>query len=120
MTSPGLTPVPKMSSTLLRLGLWVLVLVLAAYVIHESYEESTIAEMIPMAALQKVLVLGGLLVAAGILVKIFEKGTKVISKNHCRVCRIVIPSGAIYCRAHLRTILYEEDEKTHHTRTRKT
>lgn len=108
-----------MSSTLLRLGLWVLVLAVAAYVIHESYEESSIVEMIPMAALQKVLVLGGLLVVAGLAVRMFEKGTRVVAKNRCRVCRTVIPSGAIYCRAHLRTILYDEDDKTHHTRIRK-
>lgn len=108
-----------MSSTLLRLGLWVLVLALAAYVIHESYEESSIVEMIPMDALQKVLVLGGLLVAAGIVVRMLEKGTKVVAKNRCRVCKTVIPSGAIYCREHLRTILYDEDDRTHQTRIKK-
>ncbi|HVR37884.1 MAG TPA: hypothetical protein VMU84_02235 [Thermoanaerobaculia bacterium] len=108
-----------MSSTLLRLGLWILVLVLAAYVIHESYSESTIAEMIPMGMLQKVLVLGGALVVLGLVVKVFEKGTKVVSKNRCRVCKTVVPTGAIYCRAHLRAILHDEDEKTHMTHVRK-
>lgn len=108
-----------MSSTLLRLGLWTLVLVLALYVIHESYEDSPIAEYIPMGMLQKVLVLSFGLLAAGVVLRVLEKGTKVVVKNRCAVCRKPIPAGAIYCRAHLRNILHDEDERTHMTRVRR-
>lgn len=108
-----------MSSTLLRLGLWILIIVLALYVVHESYENSPIAEYVPPELMQKALLVGGAAVVAGIILRIFEKGAKVVTKNRCAVCHTVIPSGAIYCRAHLRRILYEEDDRTHMTRVRK-
>jgi hypothetical protein len=108
-----------MSSTLLRLGLWILVIVLALYVIHESFEDQPVAEYIPINMMGKALVVGAILLVAGIVLRIFEKGAKAVVKNRCRVCRTPIPSGAIYCRAHLRTILHEEDEKTHMTRLRR-
>jgi len=108
-----------MSATLLRLGLWILVIVMALYVIHESFEDSPVSEYVPMGMMTKALALGALLIIAGIVLRAFEKGTKAMTKNRCRVCRTPIPSGAIYCRAHLRTILHDEDDKTHMTRLRR-
>jgi hypothetical protein len=108
-----------MSSTVLRIGLWIIVIVLAAYVVHESYEDSPLAERIPMDLLQKALVLGGVVLAAGIVLRFFEKSAKAVLKNRCRVCRTPIASGALYCRDHLRTILHEEDERTHATKIRR-
>lgn len=108
-----------MSSTLLRLGLWILIIVLSLYVIHESFEDSPVAEYIPISMMQKALVLGAALLVAGIGLRVFEKGAKAVTKNRCRVCRTPISAGAIYCRAHLRTILHEEDDKTHMTRLRR-
>lgn len=102
-----------MSSTLLRLGLWIIIIVLALYVIHETYENSPFADVVSVDLMQKALMVGGAAVALGFVLRIFEKGTKVVVKNRCRVCRTAIPPGAIYCRAHLRTILHEEDERTH-------
>lgn len=108
-----------MSATLLRLGLWILVIVMALYVIHESFEDSPVAEYIPVAMMSKALAVGALLLIAGIALRMFEKGSKVVMKNRCRVCRTPIPSGALYCRAHLRSILHDEDDKTHMTRIRR-
>jgi len=108
-----------MSSTLLRLGLWILVIVLALYVIHESFEDSPVAEYIPVNLMSKALALGAILLVSGIVLRIFEKGARAVAKNRCKVCRTPIPSGALYCRQHLRTILHEEDEKTHMTRLRR-
>ncbi|HEU4522474.1 MAG TPA: hypothetical protein VFT12_10745 [Thermoanaerobaculia bacterium] len=107
-----------MSSTLLRLGLWMLVLVLALFVLQTTYGDSPLAEMIPNAMLQQALVLAVLVVIAGLVVKMFEKGKKVVSKNRCRVCSKPIPAGAIYCREHLRNVLELEDRRTHNTRIR--
>ena len=107
-----------MSSTLLRLGLWILVIVLALYVVAESYEDSPVSEFAPAAMLTKALVLGALLIIAGIVLRMFEKGAKVVAKNRCVVCRTPIPHGAIYCRAHLRNVLHREDERTHMTKMR--
>ena len=108
-----------MASTLLRIGLWLLVIVLALYVVHDSLEDSPAAEYVPTALLQKALIAGGALLIAGIVLRIFEKGAKVVAKPRCAVCRTPIPTGAIYCRQHLRTILEEEDERTHMTKIRK-
>jgi predicted nucleic acid-binding Zn ribbon protein len=109
-----------MSSTLLRLGLWTLILVLGLYVIAETYSEAHWVELIPMRMLQQALVVSVILIAAGIVFRLFDKGARVVVKNRCKVCRTPIPSGAMFCREHLRTILSEEDEKTHMTRIRRT
>jgi hypothetical protein len=108
-----------MSSTLLRLGLWTIILVLALYVMHETFESGPAAEYIMPGMLEKILVVGGLLIGAGLVVRLLEKGATVVTKNRCAVCRTPIPNGAIYCREHLRTILHREDERTHLTRVRK-
>ena len=108
-----------MSSTLLRAGLWIVILVLAAWVLHESLEETPAAEFFATGMLEKAVVLGGLLIAAGVVLRMFEKTAKVVTQNRCAVCRKAIPSGAIYCRAHLRNVLHTEDDRTHMTRIRR-
>jgi hypothetical protein len=107
-----------MANTLLRLGLWTLILVLALYVLASTYSEEPWAEMIPTRMLVQALTLGGLLILAGIVLRILGVGVQAVSKNRCRVCRTPIPSGAMYCRAHLRAILHDEEDKTHSTRVR--
>ena len=108
-----------MSTTLLRMGLWTLILVLALYVLATAYPDEPWAEMIPMAMLQQALVVAVVLIIAGGAMSVFGKGAATVAKNRCRVCRAPIPHGAIFCRAHLRTILAEEDDKTHATRVRR-
>lgn len=108
-----------MYATLLRLGLYTLILVLGLYVVHDSFENEPIAEMIPMQMLQQALVVSGVLIAAGIVAYLLSKGSKAMTKNRCRVCKTPIADGAMFCRAHLRTILSDEDEKTHMTRIRR-
>ena len=108
-----------MATTLLRLGLWTVILVLALYVIDEAYPNEPIAELISAPLLQQALAVGVAAIIAGIVVRILGKGAKVVAKNRCRVCRTPIPAGGIYCREHLRTILSEEDDKTHMTHLRR-
>jgi predicted nucleic acid-binding Zn ribbon protein len=108
-----------MSTTLLRLGLWTLILVLVLYVLATTYQEQDWAELIPMPMLQQALVVSGALILLGIVARMFDKGARVVAKNRCRVCRKAVPSGALFCREHLRTMLAEEDQKTHMTRLRR-
>ncbi len=108
-----------MANTLLRLGLWTLILVLALYVLASTYSEERWAEMIPMAMLVQAMTLAVILIVAGIVLRILGVGVKAVSKNRCRVCRTPIPPGALYCRAHLRSILHEEEDKTHASRIRR-
>jgi predicted nucleic acid-binding Zn ribbon protein len=109
-----------MSSTLLRAGLWILILVLALYVLHESFEELPVGEFFAEGLMQKALAFAVLLIVGGLVTRMLEKGAKVVTKNRCAVCRTPIAPGAIYCRAHLRRVLHEEDERTHMTRIRRT
>jgi hypothetical protein len=108
-----------MSSTILRLGLWVILLVVAMYVLQQTFEDAPFVDFFAPAMLQKALVLGGLLVVAGIVLRLLEKGAKVVVKNRCIVCKTPIEHGAIYCREHLRRVLSREDDKTHMTRVRR-
>ena len=108
-----------MSTTILRLGLWTLILVLALYVLASTYHSEPWAELIPMRMLQQALMVAGALIVIGIVLRILGKGADAVRKNRCQVCRTPIPPGAIYCRAHLRTLLAEEDERTHATRVRR-
>jgi hypothetical protein len=108
-----------MSTTLLRLGLWTLILVLALYVLATTYEEQPWTELIPMQMLQQVLVVATGVILLGVMVRLFDKGKKVVVKNRCRTCRTPIAPGALFCREHLRSILSAEDDKTHATRVRR-
>src|SRR4029077_4052039 len=107
-----------MSSTLLRLGLWIIMAVVALYVLHETYAGTPLEGYFSTGMLQKALIVGGLMVVAGMLVRLAEKGAaKVVVKNRCKICKTSIPPGAIYCRQHLRSVLAREDERTHMTRS---
>lgn len=108
-----------MSATLLRLGLWTMILALALYVVDETFADEPIGEIISLSMLTQVLAVGVALTIAGIILRILGKGAAVVTKNRCRVCRTPIPAGAIYCRAHLRNILHEEEDKTHSSRIRR-
>ena len=108
-----------MANTLLRLGLWILILVLALYVLESTYADEPWTEMIPAAMLVQAMVLAALLIVAGLVLRVLGVGARVVTKNRCRVCRTPVPPGAIYCRAHLRNILHEEDDKTHASRIRR-
>lgn len=108
-----------MSNTLLRLGLWIIILVLALYVLESTHGEEHWTAMITTPMLVQALALAVLLIVAGVILRVLGVGARAVSKNRCRVCRTPIPPGAIYCRAHLRSILHEEDDKTHASRIRR-
>lgn len=105
-----------MSSTLLRLGLCIILIVVALYILQQTYQGLPMEEYFATAMLAKALTLGGLLVATGFVVRLLEKGAKAMTKNRCVVCRTPVPSGAIYCRAHLRSVLHREEDRRHMTR----
>ena len=107
-----------MSSTLLRLGLWTLVLIMGLFVVATVYSESQFAEMVTIGLLTQAAGVALLIVVAGVIAKMVEKGKKVVGKNRCRECGKPIPPGAIYCREHLRGVLELEDRRTHNTRIR--
>lgn len=105
-----------MSVTLLRFGLWIVLAGVVLYVLQQTYPNMPAVDYFPPPMLQKALALGGILVAAGFAMRVLEKGAKVVTKNRCTVCRTPIPPGAIYCRAHLRSVLHREEDRTHSAR----
>ncbi len=107
-----------MSSTLLRVGLWIILIVVALYVLHETYEGLPIAEYFATPMMQKGLVVGVLMVGASFAMRILEKGAKAVTKQRCVICKTPVPKGAIYCREHLRNVLHREEDRSHMTRTR--
>jgi len=109
-----------MSSTVLRLGLWIILLVVVMYVLQQTYEDAPFVDFFAPAMLEKALALGGLLVVAGIVLRLLERGAKVVTKNRCVVCKTPVEHGAIYCRQHLRRILRHEEDKSHNTRLPRT
>lgn len=108
-----------MPTTLLRLGLWTVILVLALYVLKETYPDQPFGEMIQASMLQQILVVAVAVIAVGVVMRLFGKGAEAVNKNRCRVCRAPIVSGALYCREHLRNILHDEEDKTHASRVRR-
>lgn len=108
-----------MSATLLRLGLWIILIVVVLYVVHETYPESPVGEYVAIDLLGKVAIVGAGLLIVGIAMRLLEKGSKAVVKHRCAVCRTPIPAGAIYCRAHLRRVLHDEEDRTHGTRVRR-
>jgi hypothetical protein len=109
-----------MSTTLLRLGLWIILLVVAIYVLQQTLEDSPLVEFFNEPLMEKALILGGALLVAGFVSRLFEKTVgKAAVRNHCTVCRAPVPKGAIYCREHLRSVLAREDDRTHATRIRR-
>jgi predicted nucleic acid-binding Zn ribbon protein len=102
------------------MGLWTLVLIMALFVIRESYSHLPIADMIPQRMLEQAMVVAAVAVVAGVALRAFEKTARVVSKgkSRCQVCNKPVPQGAIYCREHLRSMLEREDKRTHSGTTR--
>lgn len=109
-----------MYETVLRLGLWTLILVLVLFVASTSMPELPFLDLVSHELLSQVLIASVVLIIAGVILKIFDRGKKVVVKNRCRVCKAPIVPGALYCRQHLRSILYEEEDRTHGTHPRRT
>ena len=65
-----------MATTLLRLGLWTVILVLVLYVLATTYPDEHWAELISMEMLQQALTLAGIVIATGISMRILGKGAQ--------------------------------------------
>lgn len=103
-----------MSTTLLRFGLYLVVIVLAVFIARDNFQP--LQAYVNDQLLQHTLLAAAAMVVLGVILRMFEKTAKVVNKNRCAVCKTPIPPGAIYCRAHLRSILSDEDDRTHRTR----
>lgn len=97
-----------MSMTLIRLGVWSLVVILAAYVLTETVPDSAIARVITGQLLFLLTQIALGVVALGLLIALGEKLWN-LRRRKCKTCGRPIPSTQIYCRLHLNEVLEEED-----------
>ena len=103
-----------MSASLLRLGLWIILITLAMYVMRDAFEHSSAHDMIQPWFLRDTAILGAAVIAAGVIVSILENiKDKAASQAKCLVCRRPVPRGEFYCRQHLRQILDQDHDRTH-------
>lgn len=97
-----------MSSTFLRLGLWLLVLVMAAYILKETFYEFPLYEIIEDDLLLLILKMAGGIIVIGIALRFFERLSPG-ARSKCAECGAKVTGNAIYCRLHLNQVLEEED-----------
>jgi hypothetical protein len=107
--------IEEMSTTLLRFGLWIVLLVLGAYVLRETFAEAPETEYLAIPFLQKIGSFGLILIAVGAALGFVEKLMRKAQKTRCSVCRKPVLRGELYCRPHLRQMIEEEDDRFHKT-----
>ncbi|HVT44203.1 MAG TPA: hypothetical protein VMT00_07425 [Thermoanaerobaculia bacterium] len=108
-----------MSGTLLRFGLWIILAVLAMYVLSETYENSPLREFVTPVLMQRAGGLGLALVGIGAVVSLFERAARKLNRSFCKTCGRAIPPRTLYCRQHIRSIIEDEHDRTHSTRIRR-
>lgn len=99
-----------MSRTLFHTGLWIVVAVLAAFVLRLSFPES-LGDVLHDRLLTQAGVLGLLLLAVSIPLRLAEKAAGPTSKKKCKICGRPVIAGKFYCREHLRELMAEEEER---------
>ena len=101
-----------MSDTFLRFGLWIVIGVLAFYIVGDSVgqENLILGELIKPAFVVKIGQFGIALIGLGIVTKVIEK-LKPPPRARCQTCGRTIPKGDIYCGTHMRDVLEQEDLK---------
>lgn len=93
-----------MALVLFRIGIWILLAVLAAWVLRDGvlkdFARFMTDEIITWAGISGFGVIG-----LGFLVLIYEKLSAGPKRNKCKVCRRPVIAGEFYCREHLRDIV---------------
>ena len=107
-----------MSHTFLRFGLWIILLVLALYVVRETFGANAGGEFITDDILKKSAAFGVILLSAGIVSWVLEKVFSKVKLRHCALCSQSVAKGEIYCRTHLRQLLEREDTINRRSRVR--
>lgn len=106
-----------MSATLLRTGLWIILITLALYVMRDAGA----GDLIKPWFLRYAAIAGGGVLLAGVIVSIIENiHDRALRQSKCLVCRRPVSRGEFYCRQHLRKILEEDHDRTHSSRLPKT
>lgn len=101
---------------LMRIGLWLILIVLALALLREGLLDPTGDPAIASGPLiEKGLILGAGLTVLGAFFRLIQKLFGAPPKSRCRECRRPVPKGDIYCRVHLRNIVFEEEDRKRRT-----
>lgn len=99
---------------LIRIGLWLVLIVLALALLREGLLDPASDLAVASGPLiEKGLILGVALAAVGAVLWVFQKLLGAPPKSRCRECRQPVPKGDLYCRRHLRQIIFEENDREH-------
>lgn len=93
-----------MAITLFRLGLWILLAVLATWVLRDNVL-SDAAQFLNAQLLNRAGLLGIGTIALSVVALVFEKLTSGPVKRKCKTCGKPTIAGEFYCRPHLRDIM---------------
>lgn len=103
-----------MSARLIRIGLWLVLIVLALALLREGLLDPAGDLAVASGPLiEKGLLLGAGLTVAGVILWLIQKLLGSTPKGRCAKCRRPVPKGDIYCRVHLREIVYDEEDRGH-------
>lgn len=101
-----------MSPGLMRIGLWLILIVLALALLREGLLDPAGDLAIASGPLiEWGLLVGAALTAIGAVFWILQKLLGSPPKSRCRECRRPVPKGDLYCRRHLRQIIFDEDDR---------
>lgn len=93
-----------MALTLFRLGIYILLAVLALWVLRDA-ALSDFAHILNDQLLNRGGLAGVGVLVFGLLVMLYEKATAGRKRTRCKVCRKPVIAGEFYCREHLREIV---------------
>lgn len=102
----------SMSSALVRVGLWLVLVFLILALLRETLLAETSDLAIASGPLIEKGLIGGVAVTAlGGVMLILQRLFGAPPKGRCAECGRRVPKGDIYCRLHLRKIIYEEADR---------
>lgn len=103
-----------MATGLMRIGLWLVLIVLALALLREGLlDPASDFSIVSGPLIEKGLVVGAGLTVAAAFLWLIQKLLGSSPKGRCAKCRRPVPKGDIYCRLHLREIIYHEDDRGH-------
>ena len=93
-----------MALTLFRTGIWILLAVLAMWVLRDAALKD-FANLLNNQLLNRAGMLGFAVIGLGVLAMIYEKVAVRPKKAKCKVCGRPVIAGEFYCREHLRELV---------------
>jgi hypothetical protein len=106
-----------MSRSLIRFGLWALLVLVVFAIVRETLSETSPLRTDSGEFLQQAIAVSLLVVGLGVVLLLIEKVFgKPRKHSRCATCGAPVYKRELYCRQHLRQVIHEEDDRTHEVR----